>query len=396
MVVLQAPKRKREFVSKWRMCTPGGVQFGDCMWANIRVDPGAIIVDTEIDLECKFVADDSIADGTTMTPKQEFNKRWVVKTGKNPWPAGCALVHVSGNAMGTKRGKFRPAPLSEVPAGSKIVVGATMQAPKRTNNFVSKWRMSTPDGRQFGDYLWTFINVDDKNGGKATTATDLNCSFIDDATIPDRSLIPPKESFTKKWIVKTGPKAWPAGCVLTHVGGHPMGTKHSKAKPTPLGPVPANSEIELELGLKAPKPSRDFVSKWRMSTPDGHQFGDFLWTIITVDPNAPGINASPSTTAIPTAHAVAPTEPAKPSISVSASTTAVPATAVPLAHPVVAKPVVVAKASATNVLASDPKLSRKLQKLRELNFPVPVEVLAQILKSTGGNLHAAIGILLSQ
>merc|ERR1712037_703726 len=83
----------------------------------------------------------------------------------------------------------------------------------------------------------------------------------------------------------------------THVGGHPMGTKSSKAKPAPLGPVSANTEIELEVGLKAPKPSRDFGSKWRMSMPDGHQFGDFLWTIITVDPNAPSGDVSSSAAA---------------------------------------------------------------------------------------------------
>jgi len=426
MVVLQAPRRKREFVSKWRMCTPDGVQFGDCMWAKIRVDAHATIADVETDLECEFVADDSIPDGTTMAPNQQFNKRWVVKTGKTPWPAGCSLVHVSGHALGTKRRHAMPAFLSATPANSKIVLEATMKAPKRTNNFISKWRMCTPDGHQFGDFLWTFINVDD-NDGKAS-ATDLKCTFVTDATIPDRSLVPPKEFFTKKWIVKTGPKAWPAGCVLTHVGGHPMGTKSSKAKPAPLGPVPANTEIELEVGLKAPKPSRDFVSKWRMSTPDGHQFGDFLWTIITVDPDSPNISsaaaavpplpATPVTTKAATASvsesAVAVGKPvdetwvvvdkpvaAKPAVVVGKPVAAKPAVVVvkpapPLVNtPAEASSAGAAAASATNPLATDPK-ARKLQQLREMNFPVPNEVLSQVLQSTGGNLHAAIGVLLAQ
>jgi len=134
--------------------------------------------------------------------------------------------------------------------------------------------------------LWTFISVEDAEANPVHIA-DLRCSFVADGTIPDRSSVPPKESFEKKWIVKTGPKPWPAGCVLTHVGGHPMGTKRPKFKPAPLGPVPSNAEIELAVCLKAPKPHRDFVSKWRMCTPDGRQFGDFLWALITVEADAP-------------------------------------------------------------------------------------------------------------
>merc|ERR1712184_175703 len=50
--------------------------------------------------------------------------------------------------------------------------------------------------------------------------------------------------------------------------------------------MPPNSEIALTVGLVAPKPCRDFVSKWRMCTPDGRQFGDYLWALINVDLNA--------------------------------------------------------------------------------------------------------------
>merc|ERR1719305_284103 len=45
----------------------------------------------------------------------------------------------------------------------------------------------------------------------------------------------------------------------------------------------------------------------------------------------------------------------------------------------------------TNGGTTDPKL----QKLLELNFPVPVEVLEYVLKAKGGNLHETIGVLLS-
>jgi len=409
MVVLQAPKRSREFVSKWRMCTPEGVQFGDTMWANIRVQrtPAALPTE-EIDLECKFVADGSIPDGTTMQPHQQFDKEWVVKTGKTAWPAGCALVHVSGNGMGTKSPKFKPAPLGVVPADSKIVLKATMHAPKRTNNFVSKWRMCTPEGRQFGDYLWTFINVEE-SGARTVPDTGLQCSFVADATIPDHAVVPPKEHFEKKWIVKTGPKPWPKGCVLTHVGGHAMGTKRAKAKPAPLGPVPANTEVELAVVLKAPKPSRDFVSKWRVCTPDGHQFGDFLWALITVERDAPPLKSA-STTELPPAipAAAKPVAAASKAIAKHWFATATEAVSKPVPVPVaaaakpvpvpVAKPVPVPVATAAKPVpvAAATEISANLLKLMELNFPVPTEVLAYVLKSTGDDLDKAIGLLLAQ
>merc|ERR1712159_814634 len=275
-----------------------------------------------------------------MKPHEKFEKEWVVKTGKTAWPAGCALVHVSGHGMGTKRPKFKPAPLGPVSANSKIVLKATMQAPKGTKNFVSKWRMCAPDGRQFGDYLWTFINVEE-SAAKTVTDTSLQCSFVADATIPDHAVVPPKEQFEKKWIVKTGPKPWPAGCVLTHVGGHPMGTKASKAKPAPLGPVPANAEVELAVVLKAPKPSRDIVSKWRVCTPDGRQFGDFLWALINVE-SLKSASAAELPPAIPVAAA-------KP---VAAAAKAVAKTIAPAAKSV-AKPVAAAaKAVAKTVTAA--------------------------------------------
>jgi len=499
MVVLQAPKRSRDFVSKWRMCTPDGAVFGDTLWTSIRVEPTAADTHEEIDLECKFVSDGSIPDGTTMQPNQEFDKKWIVKTGKTAWPAGCKLVHVSGHGMGTKRIKFQPTPLAEVSAESEIVLEATMQAPKRTTNFISKWRMCAPDGRQFGDYLWIFINVEETDVQPVNDSdlhTDLHCTFVADATIPDRSSIPPKEWFEKKWIVKTGPKPWPAGCVLTHVGGHPMGTKRPKSKPAPLGPLPPNVEAELSVCLKAPKPSRDFVSKWRMCTPDGRQFGDFLWALITVEADAAPVvpkkaakkaakkavraaakavakevqvaakaaaravrdaakEAPVSTKAAAKEVRVAAKAVAK-AVRVAAKTAAkevrvaakvavkkgpvaakavakavrvaakaaakevrVAAKAAVKKAPVAAKAAAKAVRAAANAAAKEVRVaakaaakavrvaakasptkvddkSMKVQKLLELNFPVPEEVLTHVLDSVGGNLNAAIEVLVNQ
>merc|ERR1719198_1955002 len=154
-----------------------------------------------------------------------------------------------------------------------------------------------------------------------------------------------------------------------------MGTKHQKTKPAPLGPVPANSELELVVGLRAPKPARDFVSKWRVYTPDGHPFGDFLWALITVDPTAPPVK-SISTPAVENPPAVPVAAAANPAPAVAAKPVPVDATPVPVP-----------------IASEHPD---KLQQLLELNFPVPVEVLACVLESTGGDLNQAIALLLTQ
>merc|ERR1719198_1689051 len=160
-----------------------------------------------------------------------------------------------------------------------------------------------------------------------------------------------------------------------------MGTKHHKAKPAPLGPVPANSELELVVGLRAPKPARDFVSKWRVYTPDGHPFGDFLWALITVDPNAPPVKPI-STPAVENPPAVPVAAAANPAPAVTAKPVPVDATPAPVSATVPAP-----------IASEHPD---KLQQLLELNFPVPVEVLACVLESTGGDLNQAIALLLTQ
>lgn len=407
-VTLQAPKCTRDFVSKWRMCTPDGLQFGDYLWTTIHVEQRE---DVETDLECIFVADATIPDGTTVQPQQCFNKKWVVKTGENSWPAGCTLVHVTGHAMGTKRRKFRPVPLKAMAANSEVELTVILQAPKCARDFVSKWRMCTPDGQQFGDYMWVFINVERK-ASVANNETGLTCNFVTDGSIPDRSAMQPKQHFNKKWVVKTGTKPWPAGCTLVHVGGHPMGTKRPKFRPAPLGVVAANSEVELAVTLKAPKPSRAFVSKWRMFTPDGHPFGDYLWALINVEPNETECLEEARPEAERSFVAAGPAAPKSVSAAASFVATATasrcleevrseakqPVRPVVAAGPADPKPLSAADSvSSTAPTAASPAFtapSPQVQQLLDMGFPLDPEVLASVLVSTGGDMRAAIAALL--
>merc|ERR1719498_1565470 len=146
---LVAPKRARDFTGKFRVHGPDGRPFGDYVWVNIKVSQPTTVCDTKPerkDLQCFFSADVTVPDGTTMAPLQHFVKKWRVKTGDNPWPAGCFLKHVGGHPMGARRPRFRPAPLPEVAAGAEIELVASLVAPKRARDFTGKFRVHGPDG----------------------------------------------------------------------------------------------------------------------------------------------------------------------------------------------------------------------------------------------------------
>merc|ERR1712054_476424 len=85
---------------------------------------------------------------------------------------------------------------------------------------------------------------------------DLTCTFVSDITFVDGAVVQPNQRFNKKWLVKTGTKAWPAGCSLVHVGGHPMGSRRPRHPKFTLGVVPPNSQVEVMVVLQSPKRAR--------------------------------------------------------------------------------------------------------------------------------------------
>merc|ERR1719218_264236 len=172
------------------MHDPEGRAFGDIFWAKIAV--------SGTDLACTLIEHTSFPDGSTLLPKQSFEKKWWVKTGAKAWPAGCLLKHVGGHGMGTKRPKFQPTPLPALSAGTEMEISMSFVAPARARDFISKFRMHDPEGRAFGDIFWAKI---------AVSGTDLACTLIEHTSFPDGSTLLPKQSFEKKWRVKTGAKA---------------------------------------------------------------------------------------------------------------------------------------------------------------------------------------------
>jgi hypothetical protein len=102
------------------------------------------------------------------------------------------------------------------------------------------------------------------------------------------------EGFTKTWLVKnTGTCTWEAGFKLVLVSGEAMGGTSLVLK----DPVSVGAEVELSVLMTAPTKTGTFRGDWRMSTPSGAYFGDYLWVIIVVGAALP--TGTPTATSVP-------------------------------------------------------------------------------------------------
>jgi hypothetical protein len=121
----------------------------------------------------EFVADVNIPDGTVFAPGQSFTKTWrISNTGQTTWSTGYALIFIDGDLMGAEATVLLP---EEVAPGKNVDVSVDMIAPEQVGNFISYWKMKTPDGKIFGfgaagsEAIWVKIAV--QEGAAALTET---------------------------------------------------------------------------------------------------------------------------------------------------------------------------------------------------------------------------------
>lgn len=122
----------------------------------------------------------------------------------------------------------------------------------------------------------------------------LRATFCRD-NVADGTILPPNHVFEQTWVLRNdGDAEWPAGCAVQYVGGdymghvdpkHPAGISElvSASKSTvcytPLFP---GQEFDFTVLLRTPPRAGKAVSFWRVTTPDGHRFGDRLWCDVSV------------------------------------------------------------------------------------------------------------------
>jgi len=105
----------------------------------------------------EFVSDETVPDGSILTPGQDFLKTWRVKnTGSCPWGAGYKLVYAGYSD--DMSGQWQP--LTEViQPGQEVSITVQFQAPDSAGEYVSAWQMQNPAGFTFPAAVFVKIIV---------------------------------------------------------------------------------------------------------------------------------------------------------------------------------------------------------------------------------------------
>ena len=148
---------------------------------------------------------------------------------------------------------------------------------------------------------------------------ELNAHYVRD-TVKDGSIMTPNQRFVQVWTLRNpGPHAWPAGCVVSFVGGdgmfniddnHPSSESDlaDAQRSNIVGRiVDVGEEIAFRVMMKAPKHEGTAISYWRLKAADGVVFGHRLWCHIKVVAAPQMVFSSPPPTAAFPAPVTVPT-----------------------------------------------------------------------------------------
>jgi hypothetical protein len=104
-------------------------------------------------------------------------------------------------------------------------------------------------------------------------------SFVEDATIPDDSIVSPGSVLDKQWLVQnSGSCNWDDRYRMRLISGELMGTTSEQA----LYPARAGSQAILRIIFTAPAEPGEYVSEWQAFDYGGIPFGDtfFIKSIV--------------------------------------------------------------------------------------------------------------------
>lgn len=141
------------------------------------------------------------------------------------------------------------------------------------------------ENRSDVDFGWDYQFLPAADNPAGNCVDDI--SFTADITVPDDTVIPAGETFTKTWqLLNNGTCSWGAGYTLVFVGGEQMGSPEI----TPLGQLVAPGEtIELSVRLVAPSEPGNYRGEWKLRNANGVLFGigveadDPFWVQIVVE-----------------------------------------------------------------------------------------------------------------
>jgi len=157
-------------------------------------------------------------------------------------------------------------------------------------------RLVAVDGEGMSAPQATDKPVDDVEGEGGCA---LNAGYVTDVTIPDNTLLEPRDSFVKTWrIHNSGTCDWDPGFKLVFVDGDHMGGPGSVA----VNATAAGGTTDVSVELIAPSSPGTYRGNWRLQAGMGTFFGStFYVQIVVPDPETEEPTSEPAAepTAVP-------------------------------------------------------------------------------------------------
>ncbi|VAH33359.1 unnamed protein product [Triticum turgidum subsp. durum] len=113
-----------------------------------------------LQLDCRFVKDLTVPDGTRMAPSTPFRKIWcMLNNGNIIWPYGTHLAWVGGDQFARQSLVKLAIPEAGFPLNGEIDVCVDFVSPAKPGRYISYWRLTSPDLQKFGQQVWVLIEV---------------------------------------------------------------------------------------------------------------------------------------------------------------------------------------------------------------------------------------------
>jgi hypothetical protein len=266
---LVAPTRPGRHRTTWKGRNARGRFFPFELYADILVSPV-----TRRD-DAIWIADVTIPDGTQIEVGRKFLKTWRVRnTGDTIWGAGYSLAHTGTAEVNTAPDGTGNIRLPSIRPGVTAELSVSFTAPDEPGPYHSTWRLHNAEGIPFGPELILSIRVIPRTESPADDAT-----YVGDITVLNGTRMQPGHRFTKTWRIRnTGTSSWSDDYVLTFAGDNRL------AGPAAISlPATKPGEIaDVSVDLTAPAILGPHRSSWQPQSPDGHPFGEILYTEIVV------------------------------------------------------------------------------------------------------------------
>ncbi|XP_044966868.1 protein NBR1 homolog isoform X2 [Hordeum vulgare subsp. vulgare] len=207
-----------------------------------------------LQLDCRFVKDLTVPDGTRMAPSTPFRKIWSMRNnGTIVWPYGTHLAWVGGDEFARQSSVKLAVPEAGFPLDGEIDVYVDFVSPAKPGRYISYWRLTSPDLQKFGQQVWVLIEVEQPvraSGDNQTAAIDLNLPADSNPTTLRPSIVQrrplnflnlPAEGSTATWTTDSASDNDEDGVSLCDVIAT-LGRKGSKAVGSVVPPAPAAHE----------------------------------------------------------------------------------------------------------------------------------------------------------